>query len=262
MMSLFKKLFCLLLIVGCASLGGNYKEVAKEDFHLYLLIGQSNMAGRGAIEAIDTLVHPRVFALDSLMRWKPAKDPLHFDKSIAGTGLGLTFGKTMAAANPRAKIGLIPCAKGGSSINQWFRDSLHKQTNSYPYNEMVVRTKTAMKTGTLKGILWHQGESDSESRKAIDGYSSKFNAMIDSLQKDLGIVDVPIIIGELGHFRYASKPLSKRLNHVFAEIANSSRRIRLATGEGLGHKGDGTHFDSKSLRTFGERYANELQKIK
>jgi len=148
-------LFFGLLILSCSSEKSISTKArndlsSKENLHLYILMGQSNMAGRGKIETLDTLTHPRVFMLDKAINWVLASDPMHFDKSAAGTGLGLTFGKVMADKNPNIRIGLIPTAVGGSSINYWFADSIFTQTNTYPYDDMVRRTKEAMESGTLK----------------------------------------------------------------------------------------------------------------
>ena len=79
------------------------------DLQLFLLIGQSNMAGRGKIEAADREPIPRVLMLNQDLAWVPAIDPVHFDKpQIAGVGIARTFGRVLAAANPSATIGLIP----------------------------------------------------------------------------------------------------------------------------------------------------------
>ena len=59
----------------------------KEKFHLILLVCQSNMAGRGTVEAQDKTPHPRVFMLNKAEAWVPAIDPLHFDKPAAGAWL-------------------------------------------------------------------------------------------------------------------------------------------------------------------------------
>ena len=234
------------------------KKPQKENFHLYLLMGQSNMAGRGKVQSIDTLVHPRVFMLDKEMNWVLAKDPVHFDKSIAGTGLGLTFGKIVANENPEVRIGLVPCAKGGSSINQWFRDSLHRSTKSYPYNEMITRAKMAMGDGNIKGILWHQGESDSGTEYRVESYQQKFYAMLDSMKNDLGIGEVPIVMGEIGHFQYSKKPLAKAINIEFAQLAEANDHIGLVSAAGLTHKGDTTHFNSDAYHALGIRYARKM----
>ncbi|MEN2281527.1 sialate O-acetylesterase [Algoriphagus sp. SE2] len=241
----------------------NDSHVTKENFHLYILMGQSNMAGRGQAEAIDTLTHPRVWMLDSTMNWVLARDPMHFDKPVAGVGLGLTFGKIIANENPSDKIGLIPTAVGGSSINAWFKDSIHNQTRTYPYNDMIARAKKALSNGTLKGILWHQGESDTGSEESVANYPTKFYAMLDSLQKDLGIEPVPIVMGEIGHFFYGKAHLAKNMNDIFSQIASENPCIELVSSDGLNHKGDSTHFDSNSYHVLGMRYASkmiELQK--
>jgi len=235
--------------------------LSNEDLHLYLLMGQSNMAGRGEIEAIETLADPRVFMLDKEMKWVPAKDPMHFDKPAAGVGLGLTFGKIMANDDPTIRIGLIPTAVGGSSINAWFKDSLHHQTNTYPYNDMIRRAKAAMKEGTLKGILWHQGESDSNTKEGIADYPEKFHAMVDSLKADLGITSIPIVIGEIGHFIYSKSPLAENLNEMLAQISSQDDCLGLVRSFGLQHKGDSTHFNTDSYHELGKRYAAKMKEI-
>lgn len=237
------------------------KSSTEENFHLYLLMGQSNMAGRGEVEAIDTLSHPRVLMLDKAENWVLAKDPMHFDKPAAGTGLGLTFGKIMANENTNIKIGLIPTAVGGSSINAWYADSIHRQTNTYPYDDMIRRAKKAMESGTLKGIIWHQGESDSNTEAGVTEYTQKFEAMLNALKSDLGIADIPVVIGELGYFFYPKAPFAEAMNGVIRDIAASNDCIGLVTAEGLNHKGDDTHFDSDSYHALGIRYATEMLKV-
>ncbi|MBI3941466.1 MAG: sialate O-acetylesterase, partial [Chloroflexi bacterium] len=109
-------------------------ENLDNNFHLYLLIGQSNMAGRGALAAEDQQTHPRVFSLDKAGNWVPAADPIHFDKPGAAVGPGLTFGKTMAGLYPTARIGLIPCAVGGSHIMVWKEGVFWDVMNCAPYD--------------------------------------------------------------------------------------------------------------------------------
>ncbi|WP_262888612.1 sialate O-acetylesterase [Hymenobacter sp. HDW8] len=110
--------------VGAQSLRPRLREVVapparKEQFRLYLLIGQSNMAGRGVVAAQDTLPNPRVLRLNQAGQWEVAKDPVHFDKPVAGVGPGLSFGKALVAQEAGITVGLIPCAVGGSAIALW-----------------------------------------------------------------------------------------------------------------------------------------------
>src|SRR5260370_9485413 len=87
---------------------------------IFLLIGQSNMAGRGVVEEQDRQPIPRVFMLNKAMEWGPAMDPVHFDKpDIAGVGLPRSFGNLLAPADPNASIGLVPAAFGGTSLEEW-----------------------------------------------------------------------------------------------------------------------------------------------
>ena len=92
-------LFALVcLFVGACSTAISQDSIeipAKEKFHLYLLVGQSNMAGRGKVTPEDKKPHERVLMLSKDLKWVPATDPMHFDKSIAGVGLGRTFGIEM-----------------------------------------------------------------------------------------------------------------------------------------------------------------------
>ncbi len=95
---------------------------AKKDLHLFLLAGQSNMAGRGArkdLTAAEAAPDPRILALNTELSWQLAVDPLHWDKREAGVGPGKFFAKLVAAKSPGATIGLIPTACGGSPITTW-----------------------------------------------------------------------------------------------------------------------------------------------
>ncbi len=222
-------------------------------------MGQSNMAGRGEIESQDTLTHPSVYVLDKDTNWVLAKSPLHYDKpGIAGTGLGLTFGKLLAEENHEIKIGLVPLAKGGTNIDKWRNGEYDKKTKSYPYDEAISKAKMALNKGTLKGILWHQGESDSNSKENVNSYKKKFITLMNSIKTSLDVSSIPIIIGELGHFNYKTRELSKSLNKVFEKIAKSDDCIGLVKADGLNHKGDNLHFSSKAYREMGSRYASKM----
>lgn len=108
---------------------------ATNNFELYILAVQSNMAGRGALtDSLRVLHDDRVWMLTRDLDWTVAKHPVHFDKStIAGVGPGLSFGMAMADAHPGIKIGLIPCAVGGTSIDKWHsRGLLIRQLQRIP----------------------------------------------------------------------------------------------------------------------------------
>ncbi|HWA10857.1 MAG TPA: sialate O-acetylesterase [Opitutaceae bacterium] len=222
------------------------------DMKLFLLIGQSNMAGRGPVEPQDKVPHPRVFLLTKDLAWAPAVDPLHWDKpDVAGVGLGSSFGRVVAEADPKATIGLIPAAVGGTSLDQW-------KVGGELYRNAVARAREAMKRGKLAGILWHQGESDAAPEQTAS-YAERFRVMIAQLRTDLGAENVPVIVGELGLFRPAGDPM----NLVLVQLPARVPRCAFVSAAGLTDKGDKLHFDSPSLREFGRRYAQawfELEK--
>ena len=211
---------------------------------IFLLIGQSNMAGRGAVEAEDKAPHPRVFMLTKELAWVPAVDPMHFDKpTIIGTGLGKTFGAVVSDADPAAVIGLVPAAFGGSALDEWTPGSPH-------YVNAVARAKEALKHGQLAGILWHQGEADSKPELAAT-YAVRFAKLIAHLRADLDAQEVPVIVGETGRFR----PDGAAINAVLAKLPDFVPHCAFVSAEGLADKGDKIHFDSPSFRELGRRYA-------
>lgn len=223
-------------------------EPAPKQMKLFLLIGQSNMAGRGKVEAQDTVENPHIFMLTKDLKWVPAKDPLHFDKPAAGVGLGSEFAREVLKADPQATIGLIPCAVGGTSLDQW-------KAGGALYNTAVARTREAMKNGALAGILWHQGESDAINPALVETYIERLDDMIGKLRKDLDAEKVPVVTGELIHGH-------KNNDAINAELAKAPKKIPfscLVSSEGLGNKA--LHFGSADLRTFGKRYAAEYLKL-
>lgn len=228
----------------------------KERFFLFLLVGQSNMAGRGVIEEQDKQAHPRVLALSKDLEWQPATAPLHFDKpGIVGVGLGGAFGRDIAEAFPNATIGLIPCAVGGSPINSWTEGAFYQPTKSHPWDDAIRRAKDAMQSGELKGILWHQGESDSQAGLA-ESYEGKLHLLIERLRNELKATNVPFIAGQMGQFE--ERPWSddkKRVDRAHQNLSNRVTRTAFVDSDGLHHKGDEIHFDSASYRELGQRYA-------
>lgn len=224
--------------------------VADEGYDLYLLIGQSNMAGRGKLTDEERKPVDGVFVLNAKDQWVPAAHPLHFDKpKIAGYGLGLDFAKAIRGPRP---VGLIPCAFGGTSLDQW-------KPGGKLYKEAVRRTKLAQKSGTLRGILWHQGESDTKNDELANSYAERFVTFVGDLRKDLDAANVPLVAGELG--RYLKNPRAQKINEQLHAAQPKIPQFDVASSEGLVHKGDNTHFDTPSLATFGKRYAEAMKRL-
>jgi hypothetical protein len=233
------------------------KQPAKIDpnFHLYLLVGQSNMAGRGQIDSVSKQNNPQILMLNKLGEWEPAVDPLHFDRpTIVGVGPGLNFAKEILGNNKKIKIVLIPCAVGGSPIKAW--KAGEEFLKDHPYDDAIKRAKIAMQYGVVKGIIWHQGESDSNAEKS-KLYLDNLKNLIADLRKDLNAADLPFVAGELGYYKENFKYINTALQSLPTEVPNTG----LATAEGLVHKGDGTHLDTPSARELGKRFAATMTKI-
>ncbi|HET7537010.1 MAG TPA: sialate O-acetylesterase [Candidatus Didemnitutus sp.] len=243
--------FCVVLVCALAAIASIARaELPADNIKIFLLIGQSNMAGRGKVEAEDTQAHPRVFMLTKDLAWVPAIDPMHFDKpERIGTGLGKTFGAVVADAEPGAIIGLVPAAFGGSALDEWRPGEPH-------YVAALARAKEALKHGQLAGILWHQGESD-RAPNLVATYPERFAKMIAQLRADLGAPDVPVILGEIGRFCDDQAGI----NAALAETARKIPDAAFVTTEGLTDQGDKLHFDSASFRELGRRYARAWQTL-
>ena len=233
----------------------------RNDSHLFLLAGQSNMAGRGIVEDEDRVAHPRVLALNAEGAWWPAIDPVHFDKPFAGVGLGRTFGITLAEADPSITVRLIPCAVGGSPISVWRPGQFWSQTQSQPYDDSISRARRALEDGLLKGILWHQGEGDCSAESAGD-YADNLESLIHRLRKDLDAPDVPFVIGQLGQFlNNAGSPEVTLVNAAHVSIAQKIDGAGFVSSSGLTSGGDNLHFDARSQREFGRRYADVYRQL-
>jgi hypothetical protein len=187
--------------------------------------------------------------------WVEATDPLHFDRpAMVGVGPGLSFAQYMLGKNKKIRIGLVPCAVGGSSIEVW--QAGKEYLKDHPYDDAIKRAKIAMQYGVLKGIVWHQGEADSNVEKA-GRYMANLKKLVADLRKDLLASDVPFVAGELGHYRENYKLVNAVLKNLAHEVPDSG----LATSEGLVHKGDGTHLDTPSARELGKRFAVVMLKL-
>ena len=239
----------LLLLTAALTSGKLSGQEGKKQ--VYLLLGQSNMAGRGKLSGYQHKTHERVLMLNKDKQWVPAVHPLHFDKpKSAGVGPGLAFAIVMAEAYPKDTIFLVPCAVGGTSISSWEPGAYDEATDTHPYDDAVQRIEHARKKAPITGALWLQGESDSRPG-AAETYVDKLSALVKRIRKESGNKHLPFVVGELGRYRAKYQLINRELQKVPAAI----RFTALVTSESLTHKGDSTHFDSRSAEAYGQRFA-------
>ena len=212
-----------------------------------LMIGQSNMAGRGFINEVPMICNERILMLRNA-GWQMMAEPINYDRPNAGIGLAGSFAAMWCMEHEGEQIGLIPCAEGGSSLDDWAVDK-------NLFKNAVIQAGFAMQDSELIGILWHQGESDSYAG-AYQTYYKKLQVIIESLRKELNAFEVPLIIGGLGDF------LGKNgfglncteyelVNEQLLKFAREQENSCFVTAEGLIPNPDGIHMDAVSQRRFG-----------
>ncbi|MDO5407335.1 MAG: sialate O-acetylesterase [Eubacteriales bacterium] len=215
-----------------------------------LLIGQSNMAGRGFLQDVTPVCDERIFMLRN-GRWQMMTEPVHFDRAIAGVGPAASFAQAWCNANPGEQLGLIPCAEGGSAIDEW-------AVEGTLFRHAVSEAKYAMEQSQLAAILWHQGENDSQSGKYKD-YYQKLDRIVTRLREELDAPEIPFIIGGLGSYLGKtafglSCPEYELVNQELLRYAENNEHCYFVTGKELNSNPDGIHINAESQRRFGIRY--------
>lgn len=233
----------------------------KQNVWVFIMAGQSNMAGRGMVEPKDTIPVIRLLSINKEGQLIIAKEPLHFyEPSLTGLDCGYSFGKTMIRNIPgNVSVLIIPTAIGGSSISQWLGDSLYR--NVKLYSNFIEKIAIAKQYGIIKGILWHQGESDAND-KNIPLYKERLSKLFIKFRSAVGNNNLPILLGELGSFSKDKENFSL-INKAIHDYSVQDKNTTVITTSDLKDKGDSLHFNSKGQRKMGRRFAEAyLNKFK
>lgn len=219
------------------------------------------MAGRGFIkEAVNISDTDKIRVLRN-GRWNPFYRPVNGDRVMSGVCLAESFAESYAKDHDDTLVGLIPCADGGTSLDHW-------QPGEVLFDHAVCMAKLAMRSSTIVGVLWHQGETDC-ARGLWDEYYEKCKNIFDRLRQELNLYNVPFIVGGLGEFLpqrgiETDKPnLSnyKLIDNELLKMAEEDKLIGFASAEGLTANPDNLHFNSASLYEFGKRYYKAFKEI-
>ena len=222
----------------------------------FLMLGQSNMAGRGFVNEVPPIYNERIQMLRN-GRWQMMTEPINYDRPVAGVSLVSSFADEWCSENKEDTIGLIPCAEGGSSLDDWAIDKVL-------FRHAISEAKFAMETSELAGILWHQGETDSFNGN-YKTYYKKLLLIIETLRKELNPPDIPVIIGELPDF-LGKEGFGKNcteyalVNKELEKFASEQDNCYFVTAKGLTSNPDGIHIDAVSQRKFGLRYFEAFSK--
>lgn len=247
------------------------------NFHIYLCFGQSNMEGSAPIEAQDKEdVDPRFQVMSTIDCselgrtkgiWYSAVPPLCRCKT------GLTpvdyFGRTLVGNLPKhIKVGVINVAVGGCKIELFDKDSCEsyvetapfwmkgmlKPYDNDPYSRLVEMAKLAQKDGVLKGILLHQGESNTGDSL----WTEKVKVVYDNLVTDLGLQaeNVPLLAGEVVADDQGGTCAS--MNKIIATLPDVIPNAHVISSVGCPQRGDGLHFTAEGYRVLGKRYGEKM----
>ena len=272
MNSKFKIILLLLLSTGSLF-------AQDPNFHIYLCIGQSNMEGPAKVEDEDRIPNERFKMLAAVDcpdlgrvqgEWTDAVPPLFRCKTCLSPAD--YFGKTMVANLPsEVKIGLVNVAVAGSKIEIFdkvkYKEYLDtsaaerpwmiNMANGYgynPYQRLVELAQKAQKEGVIKGILLHQGESNTGDVL----WPQKVKKIYDDLLVDLNLApnSIPLLAGELVGEDQGGKCAS--MNKIIATLPQVIPMAHVVSSEGLPAVPDKLHFSNVGIREFGKRYAETM----
>ena len=262
----------LLLSASCSQAFSQDKK-----FYVFLCFGQSNMEGSAKFEAIDTTsVDPRFRVLSAVDcpesgrqkdHWYTARPPL----TRCNTGLTPAdyFGRTLAAGlPPDIRIGVINVAVGGCKIELFDKDNYQSfsatapdwmkgiiaQYDGNPYARLVQLAKIAQKDGVIKGILLHQGESNTNDTL----WPAKVKKVYDNLILDLELdaAAVPLLAGEVVHADQGGVCAS--MNRIIDRLPDTISNSYVISSKGCTDGADNLHFDAAGYRELGKRYAEQM----
>ena len=246
------------------------------NFYIFLCFGQSNMEGHARFEPRDTIVDSRFMVMETVNcsnlerkkgEWYIAKPPL----SRCRTGLTPAdyFGRTLIANLPATiRVGVINVSVGGCKIELFDKDNyevyvattpdwLKNMVNEYdgnPYGRLIEMAKLAQKDGVIKGILLHQGESNTGDAE----WPKKVKSVYDNLLNDLGLdpVAVPLLAGELVSKEQGGKCAS--MNAIIDTLPETIPNAHVISSADCEAVADGLHFSAAGYRELGVRYGEKM----
>ncbi len=264
-------MFCLLLLTAAAGFSQD------KNFYIFLSFGQSNMEGNARIEAEDSVgIDERFRVMEAVDcpnlnrtkgQWYTALPPLCRCK----TGLTPTdyFGRTLVANLPKnVRVGIINVAIGGCKIELFEKDSYQtysatapewmkgmiKDYDGNPYARLVEMAKLAQKDGVIKGILLHQGESNTGDTT----WPNKVKGVYENLLKDLNLKPkaVPLLAGEMVDAEQGGACAS--MNKIIATLPQTIPNSYVISSQGCLQRGDKLHFTAAGYRKLGKRYGVKM----
>lgn len=266
----------LCLLAGWLCMAGSAFS-QNTNLFVFLCFGQSNMEGFPGIEEQDKgPVDDRFQMLAAVDfpkqgrtkgSWYPAVPPL--SRPSAGLGPADYFGRTLISnLPPQIKVGIVNVSIGGCKIElfeketyqsyvatapNWMTNTI-KNYSGNPYQHLVDMAKLAQKDGVIKGILLHQGESNTNDKQ----WPNKVKSVYENLLKDLDLQanEVPLLVGELVNTDQNGACAS--MNKIIADLPRTIPTAHVVASTGCAGRPDRLHFTPAGYRELGKRYAEVM----
>ena len=262
----------ILAPIATLTVEDNIPEEFQGKLSLFILAGQSNMAGRGKVPKSGQNANSRVFVFGNDYHWRTAVEPIddpsnQVDKVSedpdAGFSPALAFATSLLERRPDMVIGLIPCARGGSSIYQW-RRSLSENTL---YGSCLKRVRAASTMGNVAGVLFFQGEADAmapelyqETELFPNEWSDRFAVLVNNWRDDLGLPELPVVFAQIGTHTAPDVFVNWAIVKEQQGAVEMPFCVMITTDD-LALK-DAVHFTSESYQTIGKRFAEAYLNLK
>ena len=271
--------FLVTLLLSVAALSANAQN-PDPNFYIFLCFGQSNMEGNARPEAQDIaspgprfLLMPAVDFPDKgrkMGEWCEASAPL------CRPNTGLTpadwFGRTMIKNLPEnIRVGVIHVAIGGIDIKGFLPDSIESYIkkapgwmkgmlaayDNNPYERLVTLAKKAQKDGVIKGVLMHQGETNTGDPKWAGMVQQVYDNLLGDLQ--LKPEEVPILVGEV--VQANGEGVCIGCNKQINDLPKTLHTAQVISSTGCTNGPDKLHFDAAGYRELGTRYGERMLEL-
>ena len=251
-------------------------NINKDELLLVVLAGQSIISGRGDLNDLPEdyrKCREDILVFGNDYKWRYAKEPIDEARNQvdmvsadlnAAASPAVSFAMTYLEKNPGKRIVLIPCAKGGSLIEEW------QQNNSRTtlYGSCLYRFKLAMNHGQPLAMLFQQGESDAIAPEMLLPRKPKpvqwgmlFLKFVEDFRRDSGVENLPVVYTRVGRNgnpeRFVNWDIVKQSQD---SVVDGTANLAIVYTDDLPLK-DEVHYTTKGTITLGERYSNKLQKL-
>jgi Carbohydrate esterase, sialic acid-specific acetylesterase len=267
-------LLCATALAGASLVHGESAEANNTPTNLYLiaLMGQSNMVGHGELSDLPPGFpsNPaKLWNFTNAYKWEPAKEPI--DSPVgqvdavsldprAGVGPSLALADAFVSAHPSTSVGLIPCAKGATSITDWQKQQL-TQPRSTLFGSCVNRIKAVSPAnGTIRVVIFWQGGDDAKKQKDAVLWKDRFTTFVADLRADLGNPNLPIVLPilDLRQKRNAKSAPYWQIVRDQQRSVDIPGVIKIEETDGYERKEDGIHFSTRGQLAFGAQLARVL----